>query len=71
MSSVQKMCDDQQHTMSSWTSLNADASNTTASGAMVVYRLVGETPGICCIHAVNKKKRLAYFENCSIECQVC
>ncbi len=34
-------------------------------GPMVVYRLVGERLGICCRAAVNKKKMLANFENCS------
>lgn len=53
--------------MSSWTSLNAEASNTTAKGSIVVYRFVGETPGICWIHAVNRKNKLAYFENCSAD----
>ena len=52
-------------TKSSWTSLNADANNTTRSGAMVVYLFVGETPGICWMQAVNKKNKFAYLENCS------
>jgi hypothetical protein len=55
-----------ERTISSWTSLNAEARSTTAKGAIVVYRFVGETPGICWIHAVNKKNKLAYFENCSV-----
>lgn len=54
-------------TRSSCTSLKAEANRTTASGAMVVYLFVGDTPGICCMHAVNKKNKLAYFENCSAE----
>ena len=53
-------------TISSCTSLKADAINTTANGAIVVYLLVGETPGICCMQAVNKKNKLAYLENCSV-----
>jgi hypothetical protein len=32
---------------------------------MVVYRLVGETLGICWMHAVKRKNTLAYLENCS------
>jgi hypothetical protein len=32
---------------------------------MVVYWFVGETPGICWMQAVKRKKRFAYFENCS------
>ena len=32
---------------------------------MVVYGFVGETPGICWMQAVNRKNKLAYFENCS------
>lgn len=36
---------------------------TTASGTIVVYRPVGETPGTCWIQAVNKKNRLADLEN--------
>jgi hypothetical protein len=54
-------------TRSSLNSLNADAARTTASGAMVVYLFVGETPGICWMQAVKRKKRLAYFENCSVD----
>ena len=46
-------------------SLTAETSKTIPSGTMVVYREVGEIPGICCRMAVNKKKRLAYLENCS------
>jgi hypothetical protein len=38
-------------TMSSWISLNALATRTTASGTIVVYRPVGETFGTCCIQA--------------------
>lgn len=33
----------------------------------MVYLFVGETPGTCCINAVNRKNKLAYFENCSVE----
>ena len=46
-------------------SLIADTSNTMNRGTMVVYRDVGEIPGICCRMAVNKKNKLAYLENCS------
>ncbi len=53
-------------TKSSWTSLKADASNTPARGTIVVYGLVGDTPGICWMQAVKRKNRLAYLENCSI-----
>lgn len=52
-------------TRSSCTSLNAEANRTITRGAMVVHRFVGDTPGICCMHAVNKKNKLAYLENCS------
>lgn len=33
---------------------------------IVVYWLVGDTLGICCIQAVKRKKMLAYLENCSV-----
>lgn len=52
-------------TRSSCISLKAETRRTTASGTIVVYCCVGDTPGICCIHAVNRKNKLAYFENCS------
>lgn len=52
-------------TRSSEISLKALASKTSDNGAMVVYLLVGLTPGTCCMNAVNRKNRLAYFENCS------
>jgi hypothetical protein len=51
--------------MSSDTSLKADARRTRPRGTIVVYLFVGETPGICWIQAVKRKKILAYFENCS------
>ena len=37
---------------------------------MVVHLLVGETPGICWMHAVKRKNRLAYLENCSERRQI-
>jgi hypothetical protein len=30
-----------------------------------VYRPVGDTSGICCNNAMNKKKQLEYLRNCS------
>ena len=56
---------DRRRTRSSWNSLKAEARRTMASGAIVVHLLVGETPGIWWLHAVKRKNRLAYFENCS------
>ncbi len=52
-------------TRSSCVSLNAEARSTKDNGRIVVQRLVGETSGICCMQAVNRKNKLAYFENCS------
>ena len=52
-------------TKSSWTSLKAEARNTAANGAIVVYLFVGDTSGICWMQAVKRKNRLAYLENCS------
>jgi hypothetical protein len=46
--------------------LKADTRRTAARGAMVVYWFVGETLGICWMHAVKRKKMLAYLENCSV-----
>lgn len=54
-------------TISSLTSLKALASSTRPKGTMVVHRFVGETFGICWMHAVKRKKTLAYFENCSVQ----
>ena len=39
--------------------------STTPNGTIVVYRLVGDMPGICWRIAVNKKNKFAYLENCS------
>ena len=52
--------------ISSIISLKVATNRTSVRGAMVVYGLVGETLGICWMHAVNKKNRLAYLLNCSV-----
>ena len=50
---------------SSEISFAAAISSTIASGTSVVHRFVGDTPGICWIHPMNRKNKFAYFENCS------
>lgn len=52
-------------TTSSMISLMAETLRMKIKGTSVVYRPVGDTSGICCIKAMNKKKMLAQRRNCS------
>ena len=50
---------------SSAISFAAATSKTIPKGTNVVQRFVGDTPGICWIHPINRKNTFAYLENCS------
>lgn len=52
-------------TKSSTISLMALTAKIKINGTNVVYRPVGETSGICCSKAMNKKKQFEYLRNCS------
>uniref|UniRef100_A0A182TRG4 Uncharacterized protein n=1 Tax=Anopheles melas TaxID=34690 RepID=A0A182TRG4_9DIPT len=51
--------------MSSTISLIALTASINISGTSVVYRPVGDTSGICCSSAINRKKQFEYRRNCS------
>lgn len=52
-------------TTSSIISLIAAQQRIIDRGTAVVYRPVGDTPGICCRTAMQRKKIFEYFRNCS------
>lgn len=52
-------------TKSSTISLSALTDSININGTKVVYLPVGDTSGICCNNAINRKKQLEYRRNCS------
>lgn len=52
-------------TKSSTISLMALTLRMNIKGTRVVYRPVGDTSGICCRSAMNRKKQFEYRRNCS------